>query len=250
MERKAIRCFEFADAATLAHGFICLISPRGCSVLPNRTGHWAPFPARFDAIYLRFVPLLLGVHHSLARSGERVSVKKCLFPRRSLRLLAWSRAGCCTFAAAEGMTDYGESEIFAPDWFGDASPDNSLHTVDDGRWAYLPVMKASNKLKGAIASPKRTILFVHPALVDIRPVIGVDAESGKRPLSASATPTQGALNRSSLCRRLHALFVRLQGAWEYVHNPYGLLRSPWNLDGTPFVTRYNLTNGQVSTKLV
>lgn len=46
-------------------------------------------------------------------------------------------------AAALGMTDYGESEIFDPDWFGDASPDNSLHTVDDGRWAYLPVMKAS-----------------------------------------------------------------------------------------------------------
>lgn len=41
------------------------------------------------------------------------------------------------------MTDYGESEVFAADWFGEASPDNSLHTVDDGRWAYLPVMKVS-----------------------------------------------------------------------------------------------------------
>ncbi|CAN0186832.1 unnamed protein product [Ectocarpus fasciculatus] len=36
-------------------------------------------------------------------------------------------------ADAQGLTDYGESQIFAADWFGDASPDNSLHTVDNGR---------------------------------------------------------------------------------------------------------------------
>lgn len=46
-------------------------------------------------------------------------------------------------AAAMGLTDYGESVIFAPDWFGDASPDNALHTVDSGRWAFLPVMQVS-----------------------------------------------------------------------------------------------------------
>eukprot|EP00903_Cladosiphon_okamuranus_P019382 g17822.t1 len=86
-----------------------------------------------------------------------------------------------TIESALGMTDYGESEVFGPDWFGNASPDNPLHTVDDGRWAYLPLMK---------------------------------------------------------------------DAWEHVHNPYGLLRSPWNLDGTPFVTRHNMTNGQDLTSVV
>ncbi|CAN0341395.1 unnamed protein product, partial [Ectocarpus sp. 8 AP-2014] len=83
-----------------------------------------------------------------------------------------------TIESAQGLTDYGESQVFAADWFGDASPDNSLHTVDKGRWAYL------------------------------------------------------------------------SEATDYVHNPYGLLRSPWNVDGTPFVTRYNLTNGEDKTDVV
>ena len=38
----------------------------------------------------------------------------------------------------------------------------------------------------------------------------------------------------------------LQYAWDYVHNPYGLLRSPWNLDPTPYVTRHDTTSGTVS----
>ncbi|CAN0067281.1 unnamed protein product, partial [Ectocarpus fasciculatus] len=91
-----------------------------------------------------------------------------------------------TIESSEGLTDYGESVIFAADWFGDASPDNSLHTVDNGRWAYLPVMQASTA----------------------------------------------------------------NDATDFVHNPYGLLRSPWNVDGTPFVTRYNLTNGVDTTDVV
>lgn len=36
-----------------------------------------------------------------------------------------------------------------------------------------------------------------------------------------------------------------QDAWDYVHNSYGLLRTPWNMDSTPFVTRHNMTNGVV-----
>ncbi len=45
--------------------------------------------------------------------------------------------------AASGITDYGDSDVFDDDWFGDASPDNDLHTMDKGRWAYLPVMEVS-----------------------------------------------------------------------------------------------------------
>ncbi|CAM9656131.1 unnamed protein product [Scytosiphon promiscuus] len=86
-----------------------------------------------------------------------------------------------TVEYAQGLETYGDSEIFAQDWFGEASPDNPLHTVDKGRWAYLPVKKDS---------------------------------------------------------------------WDYVHNSYGLLRTPWNVDGTPFVTRNNMTNGVSSMSMV
>ncbi|CAM9600123.1 unnamed protein product [Ascophyllum nodosum] len=88
-----------------------------------------------------------------------------------------------TIESALEYDSYGESELFVPGWFGDASPDNSLHTVDNGRFAYLPVFKKA-------------------------------AEYG------------------------------------YIHNAYGLLRTPWNLDSTPFVTRHNETNGQSKTDMV
>ncbi|CAN0073283.1 unnamed protein product [Ascophyllum nodosum] len=88
-----------------------------------------------------------------------------------------------TIESASGYDTYGESEIFSDDWFGDASPSNALHTVDRGRFAYLPVLKNA-------------------------------ADYG------------------------------------YIHNAYGLLRTPWNLDFTPFVTRHNATNGQAKTDMV
>lgn len=56
----------------------------------------------------------------------------------------------------------------------------------------------------------------------------------------------------SLCCPTWALILwgcLLQDATDFVHNSYGLLRSPWNVDGTPFVTRFNLTNGEVSKTL-
>lgn len=37
----------------------------------------------------------------------------------------------------------------------------------------------------------------------------------------------------------------MRDAWDYVHNPYGLLSAPWNVDPTPFVTRNNTTNSEV-----
>ncbi|CAN0120597.1 unnamed protein product [Pylaiella littoralis] len=86
-----------------------------------------------------------------------------------------------TVESSSGLTDYGESVVFEDDWFGEASPDNNLHTMDRGRWAYLPLMK---------------------------------------------------------------------DAWDYVHNSYGLLRTPWNTDSTPYVTRHNKTNGQDITGVV
>lgn len=37
-------------------------------------------------------------------------------------------------------TTWRNSPIFASSWFGDLSPDNNLHTVTDGRWAYEQAM--------------------------------------------------------------------------------------------------------------
>lgn len=41
-----------------------------------------------------------------------------------------------------------------------------------------------------------------------------------------------------------------QNAWDYIHNSYGLLRTPWNLDATPYVTRHNKTSGVASTRFI
>lgn len=41
--------------------------------------------------------------------------------------------------ASKGLDSYGESIVFDDEWLGAASPDNDFHTVDKGRWAFLPV---------------------------------------------------------------------------------------------------------------
>lgn len=71
-----------------------------------------------------------------------------------------------------GAIDFRQSNVFASSWFGAASPDNELHTVTEGRWAFTPAM--------------------------------TDAS-----------------------------------AFSAVHNSYGVLRSPWNNDPTPFMTRHD-----------
>lgn len=51
---------------------------------------------------------------------------------------AFSKLGT---AAAQGLDYYGESIIFDDDWFGEFNPQNDFHTIDKGRFAYLPIMK-------------------------------------------------------------------------------------------------------------
>lgn len=46
-------------------------------------------------------------------------------------------------SAASGLPSLGDSVLFDDDWFGDYSPDNQLHTVTKGRWAYLKIMNVS-----------------------------------------------------------------------------------------------------------
>lgn len=64
-------------------------------------------------------------------------------------------APCTAFAAAQGLEHYGDSPIFADDWLGTASPDNGFHTVDKGRWAYLPVMTVSRHRHSTSAQRRR-----------------------------------------------------------------------------------------------
>lgn len=64
--------------------------------------------------------------------GEIVfMVKKFTYPPRVLEISP----------ASMGLDSYGDSILFHRDWFGEASPGNPMHTIDEGRWAYLPVME-------------------------------------------------------------------------------------------------------------
>ncbi len=81
------------------------------------------------------------VEITAANAGRCKHILFFTFPTSPWFSLSLSRFSLAI--AAEKLSAYGESDIFAPDWFGDASPDNPLHTVDNGRWAFLPVMQAS-----------------------------------------------------------------------------------------------------------
>jgi len=47
-------------------------------------------------------------------------------------------------------SNWEDSEIFNSDWFGVASPDNSLHIITEGRWAFLPVMQNAGKYSSIV----------------------------------------------------------------------------------------------------
>lgn len=83
-----------------------------------------------------------------------------------------------TLDAARYGGDWQSSEIFDPDWFGAASPDNENHVVDVGRWNHTEI------LSGTAAT-----------------------------------------------------------SFSDITNPYGLLRSPWNTNKIPYLTRSNMTLG-------
>jgi hypothetical protein len=42
-----------------------------------------------------------------------------------------------------GASDWRTSFLFADDWFGEAAPENDLHTVVSGRWAFVPTLMNS-----------------------------------------------------------------------------------------------------------
>jgi len=75
-------------------------------------------------------------------------------------------------------SNLGDSVVWSDDWFGEMSPDNSLHIITKGRWKFL-----------------------------------------KFPESGDFT----------------------------IVNPYGLLRTPWNVNPTKHITRSNYVNGQEFT---
>lgn len=86
-----------------------------------------------------------------------------------------------TLDAADYDTNWQSSDIFLPDWFGPASPDNADHIVDVGRWNHTEIL------------------------------------SGRAATSFSN-----------------------------ITNAYGLLRSPWNTNKTPYLIRSNMTLGSLT----
>lgn len=94
----------------------------------------------------------------------------------SVTLPYWDFTLESTFYSPSTFRDSG---VFSPDWFGDATCNNSLHTPTEGRFSYVPVM-------------------------------------------------QNAHNFSSIV------------------SPYGMLRSPWNADPTPYMTRSALIYGMAN----
>ncbi|KAJ8603149.1 hypothetical protein CTAYLR_004567 [Chrysophaeum taylorii] len=49
-----------------------------------------------------------------------------------------------------------ESVLWSSDWFSTVSPNNSLHVVDSGRFAYLPIPKGNGNAYGNLMSPWNT----------------------------------------------------------------------------------------------
>lgn len=95
------------------------------------------------------------------------------------------------------------SEIFSDDWFGPASPDNADHVLATGRWAYTAAARVDTSTNPPVAS-----------------------ETG---VGGGAAAVGGG--------------ARGAGPTSVPHNAWGLLRSPWNTNPTPFVTRYEYQDG-------
>jgi hypothetical protein len=106
------------------------------------------------------------VNHHVAITWQFEQSLRTIDPRTASHYWDFTRE------QGKGINWY-ESNIFDDYWFGSNSPNNDLHIVDQGRFAYSPVYKAND--------------------------------------------------------------------FSDVVNPYGLLRSPWNTNPTPYVMRYNRT---------
>jgi hypothetical protein len=106
------------------------------------------------------------VNHHVAITWQFEQSIRMIDPRTASHYWDYTRE------AGKG-TEWYDSNIFDDDWFGSNSPDNDLHIVDKGRFAYSPVYNGRD--------------------------------------------------------------------FSTIVNPYGLLRSPWNTNPTPYVMRYDKT---------
>ena len=107
-----------------------------------------------------------------------------------------------------------QSPIFDQDWFGAAAPSNQHHIVTEGRWGYtgIPSVEVSSF----------TELFAHTS-AGVSALTQAPAGSKGGVLSSESFPTTGAGS---------------------IRNPFGLLRSPWNTNPIPYLSRsFTVING-------
>ena len=91
-----------------------------------------------------------------------------------------------TLDAQAGNLSIADSMLFQDDWFGSANPENPQHIIDQGRWAFTPVVYAAPHF------------------------------------DESSTAVESNIT-----------------------NPYGLLRSPWNTNSVPYLSRFNKVLGTI-----
>jgi hypothetical protein len=107
------------------------------------------------ALSLEFERSLQAINPRIALPYWDFTVRKtaggalCLFSRLRLTRVSSARSRLLTgwlacwqlessfYRASEWRT----SPVFSDDWFGSATPQNAMHTVEAGRFAYVPVMR-------------------------------------------------------------------------------------------------------------
>ena len=115
-----------------------------------------------------------------------------------------------TVDAANG-SDWRDAVVFGDDWFSPAtSSTNAKHIVDKGRWAFTRVVSCA---------------------------VTTTRQSG---LGDRSTPAPRKENPS---RRLVPAQVVSGEGYSNVTNPFGLLRSPWNVNNAPFLMRRDAVLG-------
>ena len=156
---------------------------------------------------------------------------------------------------AFGKIDYAQLwdlDVWGSDYFGAAASSASVsssssssssssvaegvHTVTDGRWAYTRVPRADDVADTTTTATTTTTTTTATTTTTTKTTTAT---------TATATTAGSGLHRGR--RRLQRTHDKAEESAEEegeeqvrsVGNAYGLLRSPWNLNPSPFVTRFH-----------
>ena len=130
-------------------------------------------------------------------------------------------------------------DLWSSDWFGDASG-SKLHTVTEGRWAYLEVPKASSDTRKSVEKQKASASSSSssPSLLSSSSSASLSSSSSSSTDSLSYNPLSSSLSSSSLSSSLSSSFSSSSSKNSALYgNALGFLRALWNLNSSPYVTR-------------